>query len=158
MIGKFLASKACELVKGWDGALPADIVRDAKNWASEFSRIGEVVWPRYVGIEDAVDVKLCGECDASDKALGACVYLVSTDKNGNVTSNLVMSKTRLAPKIKHSTPRLELLSAVLLVNVMEHVRLTYSDIPDENVYYFSDSADVIFLVIFRTLLLETFRS
>ena len=55
-----------------------------------------------------------------------------------------MSKTRLAQKIKHSTPRLKLLSAVLLVNVMEHVRLTYSDIPDENVYYFSDSADVIF--------------
>ena len=48
-------------------------------------------------------------CDASEKAYGACVYLVSV-KGDIVSSNLISSKCKVAP-IKPSTlPRLELLA------------------------------------------------
>ena len=142
--GKLLVSEACEKVKGWDCNLPRDIIDKATAWASEFEQIGDVTWKRCVGIPNAKKVNLVGCCDASSKAFGACVYLVSTAEDGTITSNLILSKTRVAPKIKHSIPRLELLAAVLLVNVMNHARVTYSEITDENIFWFSDSADVIF--------------
>ena len=76
--GKEIVSEACETVKGWDSNLPKSIIDKATAWASEFDRIGDVTWHRFVGIENAKEVRLIGSCDASNHALGACVYLLST--------------------------------------------------------------------------------
>lgn len=144
--GKMIISEACEQVKGWDAPLPQVFIDRAKTWAAEFNKVGEISFNRFAGIENPKKVRLMGCCDASTKALGACVYLVSTAQDGTVTSNLVLAKSRSAPKVKHSIPRMELLAAILLINVMEHVRVTYSEIPEEDIFYFSDSADVIFWI------------
>ena len=142
--GKRIISEACEKVKGWDSNLPKEIIDQALSWASEFDQIGEVVFERYVGIVNPKKVRLFGCCDASTKGLGAAIYLVSTDQEGKVFSNLILAKTRNAPKVKHSIPRLELLAAVLLINLMAHARVTYGEIPDEDIFWFTDSADLIF--------------
>ena len=39
---------------------------------------------------------------------------------------------------------MELLAAVLLINTMNHVRITYKAIPDKDIFWFTDSANVIF--------------
>ena len=142
--GKEIVSEACEVVKGWDSNLPQNVVDKARDWASEFDQIGDITWNRFVGMENPKKVQLMGCCDASSRALGACVYLLTTGQDGKTICNLVLSKTRIAPKVKHSIPRLEILSAVLLINVMKHVKIAYPEIPDTDIYYFSDSADVIF--------------
>ena len=142
--GKEIISEACESCKGWDSGLPKSVIEKARSWAKEFDQIGDIKWDRFVGLENVKSVKLIGCCDASTRALGACVYLLSTDKTGKSCCNLIMSKTRINPKVKHSVPRLELLSALILVNIMNTVRIVYSEIPDEDIFYFTDSADVIF--------------
>ena len=145
-VGKEIVSRACDEVKGWDSQLPQKYIEEAKQWSSEFENLGDITFERHVGVENPKKVQLIGCCDASTRSLGACVYLLSTNQDGSKTCNLVLSKTRLAPKVKHSIPRMELLSAVLLTNIMKHVRVAYPEIPDSDIFWFTDSADVIFWV------------
>ena len=62
-----------------------------------------------------------GFCDASDKAFAAVVYLRTEQKNGEVETNLIASKTRVAPIKKQSTPRLELLGALILARLVDSI-------------------------------------
>ena len=55
--------------------------------------------------------------DASKEAYGAVCYLITVDKNGAIKCSLVMSKSRLSPQDETSIPCLELLAAVLAVNI-----------------------------------------
>ena len=142
--GKKIVSDACEKVKGWDAALPPAVIEQARKWASEFDKVGDVKWNRFTGIENAKHVQLIGACDASTEALGACIYVLNTAHDGLKTCNLLVSKTRIAPKPKHSVPRLELSSCVLLINLMKTVRKVYTEISDDDCFYFTDSADVVF--------------
>ena len=143
-VGKEIVSRACDEVKGWDSPVPQKYLDEAREWASEFELLGDVKFQRFVGVENPKKTQLIGCCDASNRSLGACVYVLNTLQDGSKTCNLVLSKTRLAPKIKHSVPRLELLSAVLLTNLMKHVKVAYPEVEDSDIFWFTDSADVIF--------------
>ena len=145
LLGKMIVAEACKEVKGWDSKLPQKYIDKTRHWANEFVNIENVDFNRFAGIKNPKKVQLFGACDASTKALGACVYLVSTAQDGTITSNLLMSKTRNAPSTEHSIPRLELASSVLLCNIMEHVRKVYK-VEDDDVFWFTDSADVIFWI------------
>ena len=64
--------------------------------------------------------------DASEKAYGSVIYQRSIYKSGKISTNLITSKSKVAPLQATSIPRLELLSAVLglglarkLVNVFQ---------------------------------------
>lgn len=48
-----------------------------------------------------------GFSDASEKAFGAAIYVVSTDDEGNIHSHLICSKSRVAPLKTLSIPRLD---------------------------------------------------
>ena len=51
---------------------------------------------------------LHGFTDASEKAYGACVYLKTVTRSGNINVSLVTAKSRVAPvKKKCTIPRLE---------------------------------------------------
>lgn len=143
-VGKEIVSRACDEIKGWDSCIPQKFIEEAREWASEFQNFEEVTFERHVGVENPKSLQLLGCCDASTRALGACVYLLSTRQDGSKSCNLVLSKTRLAPKVKHTIPRMELLAAILLVNIMNNVRKIYPEIDESNIHWFSDSADVIF--------------
>ena len=144
--GKNIVSKACRAVKGWDAPLPKEILSEMQKWSSQFGEVKNFSWPRWAGIENPKRVQLYGCCDASEKGLGACVYLVSTSQDNQITINIICGKTRTAAKEKHTIPKLELASAVLLINVMAHVRIAYPEIEDKDIVYFSDSADCIFWI------------
>ena len=144
VLGKAIVAKACRLIKSWDARLP-DYFRDLLlRWASEFDQIECMVWDRFAGIENPKRTQLYGCCDASNFALGACIYLVSTAQNGEITIKLILSKTRNAAQDEHSIPRLELASAVVLTNMMQHARKIYPEISDQDITLFTDSANVLF--------------
>ena len=145
LLGKMIVSDACKEVHSWDGRLPQKFVDLTKNWVSEFENIENVKWNRFAGIENAKRVQLYGCCDASGRAMGACIYAVCTAQDGKISCNLLASKTRNAPVGEHSIPRLELASAVLLTNLMGHVSKVYN-VDSKDITYFTDSADVIFWV------------
>lgn len=143
LTGKRIVTAACKEVKTWDGPLPLKFVDSILKWSSEFDDIETISWNRFAGIENPKKIQIYGCCDASSYALGACIYLISTSQDDQITSNLILGKTRNASPADHSIPRLELASAVLLINMMSHIRKIYK-VEDKDIFWFTDSADVIF--------------
>ena len=66
---------------------------------------------------------LLGFCDASQRAYAAVAYL----SGDNGSCSLIASKTRVAPLLKQTIPRLELLGAVLLARLMTTIKDALGD-------------------------------
>ena len=76
----------------------------------------------FSGLElPVVSASLQGFCDASVNAYAAVVYL-RIETAEDVQLKFVTSKTRVAPLVKQTIPRLELLSALILARLISHVR------------------------------------
>ena len=72
--------------------------------------------PRYVGNENC---RLLGFSDTSKNAYATTVYL-RNGNSGNISTQLLYSKTRLAPKKNSiSLPRLELLAVLIGIRCMK---------------------------------------
>ena len=140
---KFFVRAAAEECKGWDTKLPSAIGEGVQQWTREFTRISQIRLPRWVGVNNCSHQMLVGFCDASIKALGACVYLVSTNESGTV-SHLIKANSRIKPPEINSIPRLELVAAEMLCNLMTMVRKAFPEIGTEDIYYFTDSAVVLY--------------
>ena len=143
LLGKKIVMEACQEIKSWDAKMPQSYIDRLRKWALEFDKIESFTWPRFAGIKNPSKVELYGCCDASSYAMGGCIYLVCTDQDGKIHSNLILGKTRNRPSKEHSIPRLELISAVLLTNMMAHVQKVFK-VPAENVHFFTDSEVVLY--------------
>ena len=87
-------------------------------------------------------MQLHGYSDASEEAYAGVVYLRLEDPAGNVHTEIVISKTRVAP-IKHlSIPRLELCGAQLLTKLLCHAKKILN-IPVTSVFAWTDSTIVL---------------
>ena len=85
----------------WDQAVPDDVVNDWLKYRSSLQKLNELRAKRWLTNESEI------------------IYFRTEDSNGNMKSNIVCSKSRIAP-IKHvTTPRLELCSALLLSELLE---------------------------------------
>ena len=85
------------------------------------------------------NVTLHGFCDSSVKAYCAVVFIHYVSSDG-VFSRLLASKTRVAPLRKLSVPRLELLSCLLLADLMSKIiGVLEKDVIIDASYYWSDS-------------------
>ena len=79
------------------------------------SQMNKIVIDRLVLAKgQPTEIQLHGFCDSSKKAYGACLYLHSVNQQGEVTTKLLSSKSRVAPVKKVKLPRLELCGAFLL--------------------------------------------
>ncbi|XP_078364199.1 uncharacterized protein LOC144648546 [Oculina patagonica] len=107
----------------WDDPLDSDIKREWSSWKSELLQLKKVAIPRWFGtsVTSESTVELHGFGDASPKAYGAAVYIRVIDKLGQASSQLVMSKSRVAPIKEVSLPRLELLAAVVNARLLKFV-------------------------------------
>ena len=106
-----------------DDPLDSDTKAKWLSWKSELLQLKDVTIPRCFGngiTQDSV-VEVHGFGDASPKAYGAAVYIRTRDKQDNVSSQLVISKSRVAPIKKVSLPRLELLTAVVNARLLKFV-------------------------------------
>ena len=129
---------------GWDDPLPEDLATRWEKWREELlCNLKSINLPRHVSLAGAERQRLVGFCDASGAGFGAVVYLVSSREN-QVVSHLITSRTRIAPAKITEIPRLELCSAVLLANVMNAVQKAIPEVSEEETYYFSDSANVLY--------------
>lgn len=101
----------------WDDTVPEGTVKMWKSFKSELEKVHKVEVPRFVLLENAVSYQLHGFCDASCKAYGAVCYVRSVSAKGDVTTNVLIAKTKVAPLKTVSLPRLELLGALLLADL-----------------------------------------
>ncbi|XP_049308683.1 uncharacterized protein LOC125777638 [Bactrocera dorsalis] len=103
----------------WDESLPMTYQTAWLQLYDEFSSIGNMTFPRYVGFPNS-SLELHAFCDASLLAYGICIYVVSR-LGGHAYSTLLCSKSRVAPLKTVTVPKLELCAAALLAQVIQSI-------------------------------------
>nr|CAH7749577.1 unnamed protein product [Callosobruchus chinensis] len=111
------------------------------TFTENLTTLCEIKLPRQVMLHNASRIELHGFCDASQRAYGACVYVKSII-NDTSSTQLLCSKSRVAPLKTVSLPRLELCGALLLTRLMSKV-LEYIKISVDSVSYSTDSSIVL---------------
>ena len=112
--GKILLRSTWKLGLGWDDPLPSDL---HCKWVEYFIHLydaNKLTFPRAMRPADAVgDPMLILFSDASDQACGFVAYARWHCSDGVFRSRLILSKGRIAPLVRRSTPQLELNAAVM---------------------------------------------
>ena len=114
----------CVLKSGWDDEVPNDISCRWNAFMKELEYVKLIRVPRYVAVgqlSELDDVELHGFSDSSQIAYSAVIY-VRFKVNGAYFLKLLASKTKVAPLMKTSIPRLELLACLLLTKLMNTVK------------------------------------
>ena len=83
--------------------------------------------------------------DASNSAYGAVSYLRCEYDEELYSVSIIASKTKVAPLTPMTTPRLELLAAIVGLHLTTSIT-TALDIPIRNVNFWSDSMDVLYWI------------
>ena len=120
LIARILYRQECSLDKHWDDALEPATIRKFDRWIDQLYGMNEVSVPRYVAAPDMTDVstkQLHFFCDASKEAYAAVCYVRITLSDGTVHCSFLFGKSRLAPLQTRSISRLELMAAVLAVEI-----------------------------------------
>ncbi|XP_017478411.1 PREDICTED: uncharacterized protein LOC108368141 [Rhagoletis zephyria] len=152
---KILLQRLWVLQCDWDESVPQTIASAWEAIRQDLQQLHLIRIPRYVGLGNAVDIQVHGFGDASTKAYGCCLYVRCKDEVGNVTVNLLASKSRVAPLKVRTLPRLELCAAHLLVKfwnkIEEHLNWQISQR-----YFWSDSQITLHWIQSQSSTLSTF--
>ncbi|XP_075148904.1 uncharacterized protein LOC142222573 [Haematobia irritans] len=106
----------------WDESLPQELHSSWLHFLSQFSLLHKFMFPRFVSALNS-SVQIHAFCDASLSAYGACVY-VRAECEGEITTHLLCSKSRVAPLKVLTVPKLELSAAALLADLLESISKT----------------------------------
>jgi hypothetical protein len=142
--GKILFQDATRLKLTWDQVLPAELISKWFSWFLSLSNLKLVRIPRCIKpmlFNDSF-LEIHHFSDASERAYGSCAYLRCINKEGQVCSNLIVAKGKVAPINTISIPRLELQAAVLSVQ-MDTVLRREMDIDISKSYFWVDSQIVL---------------
>ena len=127
-----------------DDELTEPLVSDARAWFKELLDLRELQIPRCLVKKriPSEEMSLHTFVDASEDAYGAVVYARSTYMDGSVSVNLVAARTRVAPILATSIPRLELMGAVVGVRLAARIAGVL-EIPGSCSTFWSDSVNVL---------------
>ncbi|XP_029167413.1 uncharacterized protein LOC114937904 [Nylanderia fulva] len=122
----------------WDTPLPA---KDVKRWQqllNQLPLLSNIRVNRWLSTDsDYSTLQIHGFADASERGYAAAVYIRNSGKK-QITINLIMGKSKVAPVKPVSLPRLELCAAVLLTTLTLHIRNTLG-LTSTPVHLWSDS-------------------
>ncbi|XP_078051925.1 uncharacterized protein LOC144478079, partial [Augochlora pura] len=123
----------------WDEPVSANTQRTWNSFCKDWGKLNELKIPRWIHYGAyAMSVELHGFCDASLAAYSAVTYLKVTTMSGDVSTSLLMAKSRVAPIKTQSIPVLELNGVVLLSELLMHV-LSSLAVKVERVVCWTDS-------------------
>lgn len=136
--------------KGWDTKLPEEIQKKWNDMKSEIPSLNAIETNRcFFTAEEGkpLAAKLFAFGDASNQAYATAIYIVGIHGNGSVSSNLVFSRTRVAPlkmiskmETKQSIVRLELLAALITARAVRYVQKALEKkVEIKEIYCFTDS-------------------
>jgi hypothetical protein len=114
LVPKLLLQQTWIIKLGWDEEIPESVKYQFDQWKSELSSLRSVKIPRFAFdlCDNPDSYELHTFCDASKCAFAAVVF-VRTENRGKVSVQLLMAKSRVAPKKASTIPRLELLGCVI---------------------------------------------
>lgn len=142
VLSKILMQNLWKEQTGWDDPVSQSIATLWSQYKEDLHNINNITIPRCIVDTIPSSCELGGFCDASEKAYGAVVYLLSHSSHGGRVA-LVTSKTRVAPSKTISLPRLELCGASLLAQLISSVKKALKLPEDTAVRAWSDSTVVL---------------
>ncbi|XP_075168994.1 uncharacterized protein LOC142241135 isoform X1 [Haematobia irritans] len=119
----------------WDETVPQDVLMEWNDVKYQLMLAAQLKIPRFVAFNNYTNIHAFA--DASIKAYGACIYVV-TREFGVTKSSLLCAKSRVAPLKPITLPRLELCAAVLLVQLLNSVLHGFPSSP-QSITCWSDS-------------------
>ena len=105
----------------WDEPLPHSTVKKWLHIREDLTNLDKISIPRWLGIQENSFVELHGFSDASQQAIAAVLYIKTKTLTSHSTSDILISKTKVASLKRLSIPQLELGAAVLLTKLAKHV-------------------------------------
>jgi len=139
VMAKLILQELWQAGSHWDESVPQDI---HTRWAELERRLTELrrlQVPRCVKFAtDPHQTQIHGFCDTSQRAYGACIYIRMKLVENQFRTELLCSKSRVAPLKAVSLPRLELSAALLLSRLLNKVRESIN-ITRMEVFLWSDS-------------------
>ncbi|XP_055634170.1 uncharacterized protein LOC129774456 [Toxorhynchites rutilus septentrionalis] len=121
---KLLMQRLWELKVDWDVIPPGELTNIWQVFVQNLALLNSFQVPRRViGINRTSRIFLHGYSDASERAMGACIYIRAVDDADNYSSNLLCAKSKIAPigNRRMTLPRLELCAAVILSRLINNV-------------------------------------
>lgn len=119
---KILMQSLWTLQLNWNDAVPEELLDKWQLIRSSLNQISEFTIPRWTSFQADQGADLHGFCDASERAYGAAVFIRTP-----AGVHLIVAKSRVAPLTHTTIPRLELMGAVLLADLMTRVITAFSD-------------------------------
>jgi hypothetical protein len=97
--GKLIFQEATRERLSWDDAVPDSIADRWSQWIVSLGNLSNVRIPRCIKPNPWNDgvLELHVFCDASQQAYGMCCYLRCVNKDGQIHTALLFSKSRIAP-------------------------------------------------------------
>lgn len=118
---KIIIQKLWSIKLDWYDPLPSSMSNRWTAFVEQLKEMPSISFPRWLGYKSDHQIKLHGFCDASQQAMSAVIYLRSISTEGEVHTNIICSKTKVAPLKRLTIPRLELSGAVLLTKLTSHI-------------------------------------
>ncbi|XP_074641240.1 uncharacterized protein LOC141898990 [Tubulanus polymorphus] len=138
----------------WDQRLPDELKNKWISWVEDLKQIQQLRIPRCLKNRGIISSKrLHTFVDASVKAYAACVYMRCIYEDGTVSTQLIASKSRVAPTKSLSIPELELMAAYIGVELTQRIN---RNLQISEIEYWSDSMDVIFWIRNQSRNFKTF--
>ena len=146
---KILFQQLCVDKIGWDEELEGKYRKTYDALINDLQLCNEASISRGIisGCNKTIQkIELHGFSDASERAYAAVVYAKIQYESGEINVRFVSSKSKVAPIRKQSIPRLELLGACLLSDLVNTIRKILNEELKGNVidtYYWVDSSAVL---------------
>lgn len=127
----------------WDDQLPSELEKKWKDFSQNISNLSSLSIPRWIlGPSPIHAIQLHGFADASLRGYGAALYLRILYTDHSISSNLLCSRSRVAPLKTISLPRLELCGVVLLARLLHRITSIFSHKIDHT-FLWTDSQIVL---------------
>ncbi|XP_033228907.1 uncharacterized protein LOC117180519 [Belonocnema kinseyi] len=127
----------------WDEPVPTDLEDYWSKYYKRLTQLQAIQIPRWTGQgADNLGCELHGFSDASSRSYAAIVYLRIIQEDGSARVTLLIAKTRVAPILPVTIPRLELCGAQLLAKTLHFLISTmgFESIP---LYCHTDASVVL---------------
>lgn len=142
IIPKILLQETCKLKVGWDNPLPEEMSNKFNQWTKQLTLLKKLKIPRCIAVnQERATWSLHIYTDASGSAYASCAFL-RCGFSGNVSVQLIMARSRVAPIQDTTIPRLELLGCLCGIRLANKVKKNM-EIPELPTTYWTDSTTAL---------------
>ena len=126
----------------WDQPIDENSAKKWEECLTNLLKVSSISFPRWIYDDNSGNLELHIFCDASEKAYATTVFSRVISRGGEILTNLVMAKSRVAPLKNESTSRLELVACVLGTRLLNAVNLAYN-VSQDKIFYYTDSRNAL---------------